>query len=74
MINVCFTDRVARNALPVEQKEPTMSENISPKPPARVRGRPFEKGRSGNLAAGDGVSAIRRHLPPQHFSRASRRR
>jgi hypothetical protein len=25
-----------------------MSENISPKPPARVRGRPFEKGRSGN--------------------------
>jgi hypothetical protein len=25
-----------------------MSENISPKPPALVRGRPFEKGRSGN--------------------------
>ena len=25
-----------------------MSEDISPKPPARVPGRPFEKGRSGN--------------------------
>jgi hypothetical protein len=25
-----------------------MSENISPKPPVRVRGRPFERGRSGN--------------------------
>jgi Family of unknown function (DUF5681) len=25
-----------------------MSEDISPKPPARIRGRPFERGRSGN--------------------------
>jgi hypothetical protein len=26
-----------------------MTEGLSPKPPGRVRGRPFEKGRSGNL-------------------------
>jgi len=27
-----------------------MTERIAPKPPGRVRGRPFEKGRSGNPA------------------------
>jgi len=27
-----------------------MTDGFAPKPPGRVRGRPFEKGRSGNLA------------------------
>jgi len=33
-----------------ESEEMPMADGISPKPPERVRGRPFEKGRSGNPA------------------------
>jgi hypothetical protein len=32
------------------QKEVSMADGVSPKPPGRVRGRPFERGRSGNPA------------------------
>src|SRR5438132_13140291 len=33
-----------------ESEEMPMADGLSPKPPGRVRGRPFEKGRSGNPA------------------------
>src|SRR6267143_1616929 len=33
---------------PVGFEEMAMTEALTPKPPGRVRGRPFEKGRSGN--------------------------
>ncbi|MBV8119605.1 MAG: hypothetical protein JO081_06685 [Alphaproteobacteria bacterium] len=51
-----------------------MTDDISLKLPARVRGRPFERADRATLAAGTGVPATRRHLPPRPFSRASPRR
>jgi len=42
------TDRAAWSALTGGITEIAMSDLLLPKPPGRARGRPFEKGRSGN--------------------------
>jgi Family of unknown function (DUF5681) len=38
------------NGPPIRTEEMDMADGISPKPPGRARGRPYEKGRSGNPA------------------------
>jgi hypothetical protein len=50
-----------------------MSDVLLQKLPGPVRGRPFEKGRSGNPAGRRPGCATRRHSLPQRFSRGSPR-
>jgi hypothetical protein len=62
-------DRDARKDAARRTKGITMSDVVLQKLPGRARGRPFEKGQSGNPAGRRLGSAIRRHSPPQRFSR-----